>query len=100
LAYVIYTSGSTGRPKGVMVQQGNVKNFFRGMDDSLTRGEVKDQRAADGQRETWLAVTSVSFDISVLELLWSLRRGCRVVLQSEVVAAREQKIPEISFPTN
>ncbi|HEY3581495.1 MAG TPA: MupA/Atu3671 family FMN-dependent luciferase-like monooxygenase, partial [Pyrinomonadaceae bacterium] len=84
LAYVIYTSGSTGRPKGVMVQQGNVKNFFRGMDDSLTRREVKDQRPVDGQRETWLAVTSVSFDISVLELLWSLRRGCRVVLQSEV----------------
>src|SRR6185503_19589681 len=77
LAYLIYTSGSTGRPKGVMVQQGNVKNFFCGMDQSLSNG------SADGKRETWLAVTSVSFDISVLELLWSLRRGSRVVLQSE-----------------
>src|SRR4029078_7183220 len=77
LAYVIYTSGSTGRPKGVMVQQGNVKNFFCGMDQSLSNG------SADGRQETWLAVTSVSFDISVLELLWSVRRGSRVVLQSE-----------------
>ena len=74
---MIYTSGSTGRPKGVMVQQGNVKNFFCGMDQSLSNG------SADGRQETWLAVTSVSFDISVLELLWSLRRGSRVVLQSE-----------------
>ncbi len=70
LAYVIYTSGSTGQPKGVEVTQGNVINFFAGMDAVLGTG-------APGR---WLAVTSLSFDISVLELLWTLARGFAVVL--------------------
>jgi len=69
LAYVIYTSGSTGTPKGVMVEHRNVVNFFAGMDDRLgPSGGV------------WLAVTSLSFDISVLELCWTLARGFTVVL--------------------
>ena len=72
LAYVIYTSGSTGKPKGVMVEQRNVLNFFLGMDEAIG--------AAPG---TWLAVTSVSFDISVLELLWTVTRGFRVVIHEE-----------------
>ncbi len=72
LAYVIYTSGSTGNPKGVMVEHRNVVNFFAGMDQIL--GE---------QSGIWLAVTSISFDISVLELLWTLTRGFQVVIHSE-----------------
>jgi natural product biosynthesis luciferase-like monooxygenase protein len=70
LAYVIYTSGSTGQPKGVMVEHRQVTNFFAGMDATI----------GDGPRGTWLAVTSLSFDISVLELCWTLARGFRVVL--------------------
>ena len=73
LAYVIYTSGSTGRPKGVMVTHGNVANFFAGMDQALGSPE----------RGVWLAVTSISFDISVLELFWTLVRGFRVVIAGE-----------------
>ncbi|WP_164019628.1 non-ribosomal peptide synthetase, partial [Pyxidicoccus trucidator] len=69
-AYVIYTSGSTGRPKGVVVQHRNVLNFFAAMDARL------DAPAAG----VWLAVTSISFDISVLELLWTLSRGFQVVV--------------------
>ena len=69
LAYVIYTSGSTGRPKGVMVRHRNVANFFAGMDGVLGT-----------EPGTWLAVTSLSFDISVLELLWTLCRGFHVVV--------------------
>lgn len=72
LAYMIYTSGSTGRPKGVMVEHRNVVNFFAGMDGRLG--------TAPG---VWLAVTSLSFDISVLELFWTLARGFRVVLASD-----------------
>lgn len=71
LAYVMYTSGSTGQPKGVLVEHRNVANFFVGMDGCVPR--------ADGP-EAWLALTSLSFDISVLELLWSLSRGIHVVL--------------------
>jgi len=73
IAYVIYTSGSTGKPKGVMVTHRNVVNFFAGMDQTIGQ---------DGAG-TWLAVTSISFDISVLELLWTLSRGFQVVLQEE-----------------
>ncbi len=72
LAYVIFTSGSTGRPKGVMVEHRNVLNFFSGMDQRL------------GTRPgTWLAVTSICFDISVLELFWTLARGFKVIIQEE-----------------
>lgn len=82
LAYVIFTSGSSGRPKGVMVEHRNVVNFFAGMDQSLQFREPG----------TWLAVTSISFDISVLELFWTLARGFKVVIQEEAWAApaREQ----------
>ncbi|GAX39730.1 amino acid adenylation domain-containing protein [Tolypothrix sp. NIES-4075] len=73
IAYVIYTSGSTGKPKGVMVCHKNVVNFFTGMDDSIG-GD------ASG---TWLAVTSICFDISVLELFWTLTCGFKVVIQRE-----------------
>ncbi len=74
LAYVIYTSGSTGKPKGVMVGHDNAINFFVGMD----------QRLGAEQPGTWLAVTSMSFDISVLELLWTLTRGFNVVIQPDL----------------
>jgi natural product biosynthesis luciferase-like monooxygenase protein len=74
LAYVIYTSGSTGKPKGVMVEHRNVVNFMAGMDDTLNY---------QGDPGVWLAVTSISFDISVLEIFWSLARGFKVVIQEE-----------------
>ncbi|MDB4975917.1 MAG: Natural product biosynthesis luciferase-like monooxygenase protein [Myxococcaceae bacterium] len=76
LAYLIYTSGSTGRPKGVKVTHGNLVTFLAAMDDCF---------GGDGAG-TWLAVTSISFDISVLELLWTLTRGFRVVVQGEQTA--------------
>jgi amino acid adenylation domain-containing protein len=71
LAYVIYTSGSTGKPKGVMIEQRNVVSFFTAMDHCF--GSL--------QPAVWLAITSISFDISVLELFWTLARGHQVVIQ-------------------
>ena len=38
------------------------------------------------QAWTWLAVTSLSFDISVLELLWTVTRGFHVVIQRRGIA--------------
>src|SRR5690606_6502366 len=67
LAYVIYTSGSTGRPKGVMVEHRNASNFFTGMDARIPRRDAVPGSAgstADGHQDVWLAVTSLSFDIS------------------------------------
>jgi len=75
LAYVIYTSGSTGKPKGVAIEHRNVTNFFLAMDQKLPR--------ARDRQDTWLAVTSLSFDISVLELFWTLTRGFRVAIYSQ-----------------
>ncbi len=72
LAYVIYTSGSTGKPKGVMVEHRNVLSFFSSMD--LIIGN---------EPGVWLALTSISFDISVLEILWTLTRGFKVVLHGD-----------------
>lgn len=73
LAYVIYTSGSTGKPKGVMVSHRNVINFFTGMDERIRH--KSDDRL--------LALTTISFDISVLELLWTLTRGISIVLHQK-----------------
>jgi len=73
LAYVIYTSGSTGRPKGVMVSHRNVVNLFQAIDREL----------GNEPPGWWLAVTSISFDISVLELFWTLSRGFHVVIQGD-----------------
>lgn len=83
LAYVIYTSGSTGTPKGVMVEHRNVMNFFAGMDARLGTG------ASGTGPGVWLAVTSISFDISVLELFWTLTRGFKVVLYADENRAEE-----------
>jgi iturin family lipopeptide synthetase A len=70
LCYLIYTSGSTGRPKGVMISHYNVVNFFYAMD----------RRLSVSHEDSLLAVTSTAFDISVLELLWTLCSGIEVVI--------------------
>jgi len=80
LAYVMFTSGSTGKPKGVMVEHQSVVNFFAGMDEKV--GCTESDRL--------LAVTSIGFDISVLELLWTLARGAEVTIADEIFPARMQ----------
>jgi amino acid adenylation domain-containing protein len=74
-AYLIYTSGSTGMPKGVVVPHAAVANLLQGLTERL--GISPASRV--------LAVTTLSFDIAVLELLWPLSVGASVVL-----ATREQ----------
>ena len=75
-AYVIYTSGSTGRPKGVVVPHGAVVNFLL----SMAR---RPGMAAGGRL---LAVTTLSFDIAVLELLLPLVCGAEVVIAAQADA--------------
>jgi len=69
-AYVIYTSGSTGEPKGVAVPHLAVVNFLQAMA----------QRPGLGRDDRLLAVTTLSFDIAVLELLLPLSVGAEVVI--------------------
>jgi len=72
LAYVIYTSGSTGAPKGVKITRRNVANFLQSM------AEQPGIKADDHL----LAVTTVAFDIAVLELFLPLICGAAVDIAS------------------
>src|SRR2546421_242359 len=70
LAYVIYTSGSTGRPKGVAVTHRGVVNNVTDLN----------RRAGIGPADRVLALSPVSFDMSVYEVLGLLAAGGTVVL--------------------
>ncbi len=70
LAYVIYTSGSTGTPKGVMVEHRQIVSRLSGIQESLSFCE----------KDTMPNVSSIAFDISLLELLLPLVSGGRTVL--------------------
>ncbi|MEG4940614.1 amino acid adenylation domain-containing protein [Microcoleus sp. F4-D5] len=76
LGYVIYTSGSTGKPKGVEITHKSVVNFLNSM--RLSPGLT--------QQDTLVAVTTISFDIAVLEIYLPLITGARLVLASHEVA--------------
>ncbi|OMF80932.1 amino acid adenylation domain-containing protein [Paenibacillus glucanolyticus] len=64
-SYVIYTSGSTGRPKGVMLTFEGLANLLLDMQDRIEIGE----------QDRLLSVTTISFDISVMEVLLPLTCG-------------------------
>ena len=76
LAYIIFTSGSTGKPKGVQIPHRAVVNFLTSMQQlpGMTPGD------------RLLSVTTLSFDISVLEVFLPLISGaCVVVLPGDAV---------------
>ncbi|MEK8020609.1 MAG: amino acid adenylation domain-containing protein [Candidatus Parabeggiatoa sp.] len=77
LAYVIYTSGSTGKPKGVQIDHQSIINFLSAMRHTpgLTHQDIL------------LAVTTISFDIAVLELYLPLMVGAKIVLVSREIAS-------------
>lgn len=73
LAYTIYTSGSTGNPKGVMISHKAVNNFIAGMCEQIPFNQDK----------TILALTTISFDIFLLEMILPVLKGMKVVIASE-----------------
>ncbi|MEM7385337.1 MAG: AMP-binding protein, partial [Verrucomicrobiota bacterium] len=85
LAYLIYTSGSTGNPKGVEVTHQNLHNFLHAM----TR------EPGFGPADHLLAVTTVSFDISALELFLPLYAGGQLYLASRQDALDGQKLAHL-----
>ena len=70
LAYVIYTSGSTGKPKGVEIEHCSVVNMLASMQ----------RRPGLDAEDTMLAITTLAFDIAVLEIFLPLTCGARVVI--------------------
>ena len=85
LAYIIYTSGSTGKPKGVQIIHQAVVNFLTSMS----------QEPGLSSEDALLAVTTISFDIAVLELFLPITVGARIVLTSREVAADATKLIEL-----
>lgn len=69
-SYVIYTSGSTGNPKGVLLKYDGLNNLLSSFVDIF---KIK-------QNDNFLAITTISFDISILELLLPLCVGGTVVI--------------------
>jgi amino acid adenylation domain-containing protein len=82
VAYVIYTSGSTGKPKGVQVPHRAVVNFLNSM------------RLEPGfsPSDVMIAVTTLSFDIAVLELFLPLSLGGRVEIVDRETAMDGEKL--------
>ncbi len=76
LAYVLFTSGSTGRPKGVAVEHRSVVNLLTAMQC----------RPGITGTDRLLAVTTLTFDISVLELFLPLTVGGEVIIAPPRIA--------------
>jgi amino acid adenylation domain-containing protein len=82
LAYVIYTSGSTGKPKGVQIPHRAVVNLLLSMKD----------RPGFREDDALLAVTTLSFDIHVLELFLPLIAGGKTIIVSKEVSTDGLKL--------
>jgi amino acid adenylation domain-containing protein len=85
LAYVIYTSGSTGKPKGVEITHRSVLNLLHAVE---TEVGIK-----SGDR--LLAITTVTFDIAVLELLLPLMSGATLVIGEQDDAVDGVRLLEV-----
>ena len=77
LAYCIYTSGSTGKPKGVMIEHRNLACLAQPADFtySLYHGD-------EGGKVS-LAISSISFDMSVFDNLLHLLNGRSVCITTD-----------------
>lgn len=77
LVYVIYTSCSTGRPKSVQITHRAVVNFLLSMQ----------REPGLAEKDRLVSVTTISFDISVLELFLPLITGASTIIASRTVAS-------------
>ncbi len=78
LAYVIFTSGSTGEPKGVMIEHRSALNTILDINE----------RFGVGPEDRILALSSLSFDLSVYDIFGALAAGATIVLP-HATSARE-----------
>lgn len=85
LAYVIYTSGSTGKPKGVMIEHRSVNNLTTVFTDII---------GPEGNKVA-LGLTSINFDISIIELYLSFKAGATLVLAKEQDAKDPEQIAHL-----
>lgn len=76
LAYVIFTSGSTGKPKGVMISHKGALNTIQAINDYF-KIDNKDRV---------LAVSELSFDLSVYDIFGPLLAGGTIVFPDQSLA--------------
>ncbi len=70
LAYIIYTSGSTGKPKGVMIGHNNLYSLLYNLE----------QKFLYTSANRFAAITNITFDISIVEILGTLSQGKTIIL--------------------
>jgi amino acid adenylation domain-containing protein len=85
LAYVIYTSGSTGLPKGVMIDHRGAVNTILDIND----------RFGVGPNDRVLALSSLSFDLSVYDIFGILAAGGTLVMPEQVDTRDPSKWAEL-----
>ena len=85
LAYVLYTSGSTGKPKGVEIPHRAVVNLLASMQ----------RQPGFHAKDRLLAVTTLSFDIAVLEIFLPLVTGAQVILATRDVTADPARLADL-----
>jgi amino acid adenylation domain-containing protein len=84
-AYVIYTSGSTGRPKGVQISHLAMSNLCQSM--------IKEPGICPD--DVIIATTSLSFDISIVEIFYSLAAGATVIIVDRDTAKNGEALSNI-----
>ncbi|HEX8768179.1 MAG TPA: amino acid adenylation domain-containing protein, partial [Jatrophihabitans sp.] len=82
LAYLIFTSGSTGQPKGIAIEHRAVANLLASFRRSLDLGPA----------DRFVAVTTLSFDIALLELLLPPLCGTDLVIATAEQAREPDRL--------
>ena len=81
-AYILYTSGSTGKPKGVMVSEKSLMNFLLAIPKIIPFKKGM----------TIAGITSVSFDISLMEIVLGLSMGLNLILADDAERTNPKSI--------
>jgi len=90
IVYVIYTSGSTGKPKGVMLKHKNIVNFIYATLEKIDLSP----------KNTMVSITTISFDIFVLESLLPLLNGIKIVIAPEEAQTDAKIFNELCIKNN
>lgn len=68
-AYIIFTSGTTGYPKGVLISRNSLNFVLQDMADIFANDS-----------KSYLSISSLSFDISIFEILAPLYYGVKLII--------------------
>ncbi len=82
VAYIIYTSGSTGQPKGVMIQHNSLLNRINWFQNTYPHDS----------KDVFIQKTSISFDVSVWELVWWSQIGASLCLAEHGAEKEPEKL--------